>query len=248
MALPFEILVASPLVVALVLTSVTDGRRAVRGLLRGFLHWRVGWRWYALALGLPPALALLCCYLTMLGGAPAPSAATLGSVGALVGAFVIRLVNPWDGPGSEEIGWRGYALPRLQERYPPLTANLVLAAFVVTWHLRLVVNGSLPLVALIGTAAATILFGWLYNSTSGSLLLVYLFHAAEGVLKPAYGDLDASHYLRLDVAVWAVVALGVVIVSRRTLGSRIQPAARRTSATDPAVPEHTRSTLTEEKS
>ena len=209
LALPFEIMVASPLVAALIVSAVTGGRTAITDLLRAFLRWRVGWRWYAVALLLPPALAVLPAYLNMAWGAPAPSTALFGSVGSLLGVFAIRLVNPWDGPLSEEIGWRGFALPRLQRRYSALTANLVLAGFVMTWHLRLVLNGDLPLVALIGTLAATILFGWLYNNTSGSLLLVYLFHAGDGVLKPDYTGADATHYLWLKLALWAVAAICV---------------------------------------
>jgi membrane protease YdiL (CAAX protease family) len=209
LALPFEILVASPLVAALILTAVIGGRSAVTGLLRGFLRWRVGWRWYVVALALPPALAITPAYLNMLWGAPAPSTALFGSATAMLGVFALRLVNPWDGPGSEELGWRGYALPRLQQRYSPLTANLILAGVVVTWHLRLVVEGDLPVIALIGTFAATILFGWLYNGTSASLLLVYLFHATDGVLKPDYTGTDATHYLWLQIAVWTVAATGV---------------------------------------
>jgi membrane protease YdiL (CAAX protease family) len=223
LALPFEILVASPLMAALILTAVTGGRGAVTGLLRGFLRWRVGWRWYAVALTLPPALAIAPAYLNTLWGAPAPSTALLGATTATLVVLAVRLVNPWDGPGSEELGWRGYALPRLQERYSPLTANLILAGVVVTWHLRLVADGDLPAVALIGTLAATLLFGWLYNTTNGSLLLVYLFHATDGVLKPDYTGIDATHYLWLQIAVWAIVAIAVVLYCGRALGSRHNP-------------------------
>lgn len=215
LALPFEVMVASPLVAALIVSAATGGRTAIAGLLRAFLRWRVGWRWYAVALLLPPVLAILPAYVNMAWGAPTPSTALFGSAGALLGAFAIRLVNPWDGPLSEEIGWRGFALPRLQQRYSALTANLVLAAFVMTWHLRLVANGDLPLVALIGTLAATILFGWLYNNTSGSLLLVYLFHATDGVLKPDYTGADATRYLWLKIVLWVLAAAGVMAWSRR---------------------------------
>jgi uncharacterized protein len=216
LALPFEVMVASPLVAALIVSAVTGGRRAIADLLRAFLRWRVGWRWYAVALLLPPVLAILPAYLNMAWGAPAPGTALFGSAGALLMLFAVRLINPWDGPLSEEIGWRGFALPRLQDRYPALTANLILAGFVMTWHLRLVANGDLPLVALIGTLAATILFGWLYNNTSGSLLLVYLFHATDGVPKPDYTGSDATHYLWLKLTLWTLAAALVTARLRRT--------------------------------
>lgn len=219
LALPFELLVAGPLAAAVILTAVTGGKGALISLLRGFLRWRVGWRWYAVALALPPALAILPIYLNMLWGAPGPGIALRGSASAVLGVFALRLVNPWDGPGSEELGWRGFALPRLQRRYSALTANLILAAFVTAWHLRLVADGRLPPVALLGTLAATILFGWLYNSTMGSLLVVYLFHAADGVLKPDYAGTDATRYLWLQVGVWLATATGIAIVSGRNLAT-----------------------------
>lgn len=223
LALPFEILVASPLAAAIILAAVTGGRGALISLLRGFLRWRVGWCWYAVALALPPALAVLPIYLNALWGAPSPGIALHGSLSAAIGVFALRLVNPWDGPGSEELGWRGFALPRLQQRYSALTANLILAAFVMAWHLRLVAGGRLPLVALLGTLASTILFGWLYNSTRGSLLLVYLFHAADGVLKLDYAGIDATRYLRLQIGVWLATAIVIAIVTRADLGRSRTP-------------------------
>lgn len=222
-ALPFELLVASPLLAALLVTALISGKAGIHALLRPLIHWRVGLRWYAVALLLPPALSLAAVSLNVLLGAPPPTLAHFGSGASLLFTFLFRLVNPWDGPLMEELGWRGFALPRLQERYSALTANLILAAMVMIWHLRYVFSGDLPLFALIGTLAATILFGWLYNNTQGSVLLVYLFHAADGVFKPTYTGVDSTHYLWLLVAMWCVVAVSLVIYTGPTLVRR--PAA-----------------------
>ena len=220
LALPFELLVASPLLAALIVTASSGGRVGVKTLLRKFTQWRVGWGWYAVALLLPPVLSLIPAYLNVLWGAPLPTLAIFGSGSSLLLTFALRLVNPWDGPLMEELGWRGFALPRLQERYSALTANLILAGLVMIWHLRYVFSGDLPLLALVGTLAATILFGWIYNHTQGSVLLVYLFHAADGVLKPNYTGIDSTHYLWLKIVVLCVVALGVVIYYGPTLVRR----------------------------
>lgn len=229
LALPFEVLVASPLLAALIVTAITNGKTGVKSLLHKFTQWRVGWRWYALALLLPPTIALMAAYLNVLWGAPMPTLALFGAGSNLLLAFALRLINPWDGPLMEELGWRGFALPRLQARYSPLTANLILAGLVMSWHLHYVFSGDLPLFALFGTLAATLLFGWLYNNTQGSLLLALLFHAADGVIKPSYTGVDLTHYLWLLVGVWCVVAVAVVIcysptwVRRSALQTKIAP-------------------------
>jgi membrane protease YdiL (CAAX protease family) len=90
-------------------------------------------------------------------------------------------------PGSavgEEIGWRGYALPRLQARRTALTASLVIGSLHGLWHLPLWLSGqhehplSVYPAFLIQAVALAVIYTWLYNSTKGSLLLVVLFHMA----------------------------------------------------------------------
>ena len=89
-------------------------------------------------------------------------------------------------PGSalgEEIGWRGYALPRLQGRMSALSASLILAPIWALWHLPLWLQGkpfqtpTLYAGFVISAFALSILLTWVYNSTGGSLLLVVLLHA-----------------------------------------------------------------------
>jgi uncharacterized protein len=121
----------------------------------------------------------------------------------------------------EELGWRGYALPQLQARYSPLTANLMVGVVVAIWHLRWIMNGDLPMIYLPAIIAATILFGWIVNSTQGSVLLALLFHAADGLL--IQGDFgltgaDAIRLLWLQVAVWCLMAIIVVLARGRNLG------------------------------
>jgi uncharacterized MnhB-related membrane protein len=83
----------------------------LRALLRSLTQWRVSLRWYLIALVLPSALSLFAVYLNVLLGAPAPTAAQVGSWSSLLFTFSLRLVNPFDGPVMAELGWRGYALP-----------------------------------------------------------------------------------------------------------------------------------------
>ena len=80
---------------------------------------------------------------------------------------------------GEETGWRGFALPRLQESHSPLGATIILWVFWALWHLPLFFYSyevSILPGFLIGLLAGAINFTWLYNSTDGSILLVALWH------------------------------------------------------------------------
>ena len=119
-------------------------------------------------------------------GAPDPTALLVAAIPSTLMLFATRLVNPVNGPMQEELGWRGYALPRFQARYSPLVANLILGVIVAGWHLPWVRNGQLPLFALLGTVAYTIVAGWIYNNTKGSVLLVLVTHAADGLIQSRF--------------------------------------------------------------
>jgi uncharacterized protein len=220
LALPFFVMIAGPLLSAIIVTAIISGKAGVFALLRKFMIWRVGLGWYVVALLLMPAMALTAIYLNVLFGAPAPTAAFFGSWSSMLLIFAIRLVNPTDGPMQEELGWRGFALPRLQERYSALVANLILGVLVIVWHLPLVFAGKLPAFTLLATLSATILFGWIFNNTHGSVLLTLIAHATDGLFilrNLGLTETDAARLTWLQVAVWVVVALVVVIVHGPTL-------------------------------
>jgi membrane protease YdiL (CAAX protease family) len=161
-------------------------------------------------------------------------AAGLGPlVAALVVVSYILLVG---GGLDEELGWRGYAFPRLQKRHGALIASVILGVIWAGWHIPAwYMQGSgqdmisFP-VFVVSTTAAAIVFAWLYNSTGGSLLLVILAHTvfdlcttgpwAHALLKfpPEQRGLDPFNILTV---VGLAIAVGVVLVTdRRTLTLR----------------------------
>lgn len=171
-----------PTLSAIVLTAMDGGRSAVRGLLGQLLKWRVGIRWYLVALLLPAALSFSAVALHVLLGGTAPRLYTPGPWYLLPAYFLVVLL--FIGPITEEIGWRWYALPALQAKRSALSASLILGSSWAMWHLPLAWIGEtswpgipFPLFAL-AIVALTILFTWTYNSTEGNLLIVLLFHAA----------------------------------------------------------------------
>ena len=223
LALPFLLMVPGPLYAALIVTAITGGRPGVIALLKKFTIWRVGWGWFAVALLLAPVICVTPAYLNMLFGAPNPTAALIASLPTMLMMFAVRLVNPLDGPMQEELGWRGFALPRLQERHSPLVASAILGVLVVIWHVPLVLLDMLPAYALFATFAFTIVFGWLFNNTRGSVLMVLIAHAADGLVitgNLGLNAIDSERHVMLLVATWCVAALVVVLVYGPTLRRR----------------------------
>ena len=207
LTLPFLLMIPGPLLGAIIVTAITGGKAGVIALLRKFTIWRVGWAWWAVALLVGPVVGLMAAYLNVWFGAPDPTAILITGLPGMLLLFASRLVNPVDGPMQEELGWRGYALPRFQERFSPLIANLILGVIVAGWHLPWVWMGQLPLFALLGTVAYTIVAGWIYNNTKGSVLVVLVAHAADGLIRVGFTGVDLTRFFIFLVAGWWLVAL-----------------------------------------
>jgi membrane protease YdiL (CAAX protease family) len=191
LALPFAvyILVGWGIVVAaLLMTGLTQGKAAVVSLLKRYLLWRVRWTWYLAALLLLPALQLLSVPLTAwLTGVPADFSRPMLRDIAPLDAPLLLFVVPWFVfellTNGEEIGWRGYVLPRLQARHSALVASLIVGVIWGVWHLPKFLgtgaSGERSFVwFVIAHMALSVLYTWLYNNTAGSLLLVTLLHAS----------------------------------------------------------------------
>ena len=206
-----------PLVAALVVIGITDGVAGYRELGSRLIRWRVGWRWWAAAIGLPLAvLALATAANVTFWGAPAPDLGAMawGEIALLV---AMRLVVPLDGPIGEEPGWRGYALPQLQSTRSPLAAAAVLGLFAAVWHLPLVTAGQLPLIGLPVTFFITFVYVWLFDHAAGSLLLVIVFHVVQGAISPAalgFTGADAARMDWLTGALWVGLAIALVVLDR----------------------------------
>jgi membrane protease YdiL (CAAX protease family) len=197
-----------PAAAAIIVTAVTEGGAGVRALLGRLLLWRVGLRWYLVALGLPFLLGLVALgiYSWLVG--PVEQQPSQVMLTAILAVLVV----------GEELGWRGYALPRLQSRYNILVSSLILGVLWACWHL---INILIPGLAHYGTAfpafllfvvSQTILFTWLANNTRGSVLIAWLFHAAINVSGSVLFVGDTALQWWLSGALYGIVALIVVLV------------------------------------
>jgi membrane protease YdiL (CAAX protease family) len=175
----------APSGVALALTARSQGGPGVRQLLSRLLRWRVGLRWYVFALGFLAAVKLFAAVLYRVANGSWPhfgGEAWYAIVPAIVAAGI------FGGPLGEELGWRGYALPGLSERFGPAAASLILGVIWACWHLPLFFLSGLDGYGdqygqsfptyLIQVVAFSVALAWLVGNTGGSLLLAVLMHSA----------------------------------------------------------------------
>jgi membrane protease YdiL (CAAX protease family) len=215
-----------PTLVALLLTGIETGRAGLRDLLRRLLAWRVGALWYVFSFLMPPAVVLAALGIHALLGGEIPPFNDPGQLYLVIPVFLYVLFLSVLG---EEIGWRGYALPRLQARGNALVASLVVGLVWGLWHLPTFFtpgnfHKEIPLsLFVLQDVALAIVLTWMYNGTGGSLVNVHLFHAATnttlGVLPIL--PMDTGGELRpLWIAVgllWFIVLLIVAFNGPATL-------------------------------
>ncbi len=169
----------APSLVALALTARTEGRTGTMALLGRILEWRVGARWYVFALGYMAAVkvAVALTHRVATGAWPRLGQESWYIIAA---AIVISTLAQ----AGEEIGWRGYALPRLAARMGFGRGSVLLGVIWSCWHLPLFLipgfdkSGQSFPVYLLQVTALSVAVAWLYVHTSGSLLPVMLMHSA----------------------------------------------------------------------
>ncbi len=211
-----------PMVAAIAVTAATRGRSGVGALLRRHSVGRRG--------GPVPYLIAALAVLAIAASAAAPvylrgvavDEAALGA--ALAAAPVQFLLIALVGGGNEELGWRGFALPRLQGSLPPVAANVVLGAVWAVWHA--------PLFAMAGTAQAdmyfpayallcvglTVVLGHVFNRARGGVLAAVLAHAAINVVSGLKAVAVGEPAGAAEVALVALVAVVLAAATRGRLG------------------------------
>jgi uncharacterized protein len=211
---------------SLIMTGLTLGRQAVLDLLRRFLIWRVSLTWYLVAFLLFPAISLAAVFLyAFFTSSPVDFSTVFAYRIFGPSANLPLLVLPFllfDAvTNGEEMGWRGYVLPRLQARHSALVSSLIVGLIWGFWHLPkfLAPDSTTPFAwYMVGTVAKAILYTWLYNNTGGSLLLVTIFHAAAntaGVFLPVANTVSGENagVFLLITAFEVILAVAVTVLA-----------------------------------
>lgn len=216
-----------PGLAAILVSAVIAGRAGVRGLLGRFLIWRLNPLWYLTGAFLMAFLVLggIWLYSVFRGEMPAIPAAgmPIWQVALVFIVYVVLgfLIN------TEEIAWRGFALPHLQKRYGALIAALLITVPEVLFHLPVFWVKENPFFQNVGllwfsafSFAAVFIYTFVFNMTRGSLLIVTLLHASQNAWASLLSDNSAGPFYYTVGLTW-LVALVLIAITRGTLGYRL---------------------------
>ena len=221
-----------PTLAAYIMIRITKGQAGVLRLSRRLTQWRAGWPWYLFILLGIPAAVLVGIFIL-----PGALASFRGLPSSFLVSYPISFVVIFflGGPLGEEIGWRGFALPRLQARYGPLWGTLLLGVLWTCWHLPHFLTsaqrggpGTSFATILINFAiffpmvmALSIIFTWVFNHTQGSLFMAILLHASINTLGSVMLLFPIPIVTNRDLAPligFGVLALLIAILTRGRLG------------------------------
>lgn len=185
----------------------------IRALLRPLGIWRVDARWYFAALGLPGAVFVVAASAYNLLGHAEPLLYAPNQAAFVAAIFVFSI--------GEEVGWRGFALPRLRAWCGPFGASAIIGVVWTAWHIpMLTLQGvsapSLYVVFVAYMIGASVLLTWIYQHTRGSLLLAVLTHAGAHLNNPGHALPSRATPIIIHSAAFVVLAIVLVALERRT--------------------------------
>ena len=224
-----------PAFAAVIVTGAIEGKEGLRDLKDRIRHWRVGWRWLLFIFAVIPALL-------MAGVVIQPGAFTgfLGVSALDAVRYPLYYFGIWwgGGPFGEEIGWRGFALPRMQPRYGPLSGTLMLGVLWAFWHIEdfltpaqgggpgtgwatFFANFSIFVLLVLSLA---VILTWIFNHTKGSVFAAISAHASVDTPQLALISLfPAVGVTSLNLAAligFGIPALLIVLLTHGRLGYR----------------------------
>jgi membrane protease YdiL (CAAX protease family) len=217
--LPIAALAAiCPMLAALILEYGRAGWHAARDLLaRSYDYRRIGsLLWFAPILLLAPAIMVASYSIQWTMGQPLPP------FELQIGRALVLVVMFFAGGLAEELGWSGYAIDPLQQRYGALGGALIVGAVWAVWHVIALLQAeraSLWIAAwMLGTVALRVLTVWIYNNTGRSVFAAAAFHAVCNVSWQLYPIAGSAYDPRMTAPIEVLVALIVVTVwGSRTL-------------------------------
>jgi membrane protease YdiL (CAAX protease family) len=232
----YVVALAGPSVAGILMIVLTEGRAGLREFLSRLLRWRVGASWYAVALLPGVLMAATTLGLSLLAPEFTPAIFTAeDKAGILLPVIAVSLLFGV----FEEVGWTGFAVPKLRARHGVVTTGLIVGLVWGAWHFPLfwetdTFSAALPLALLLARLfswllAFRVLMVWVYDHT-GSLLVAMLMHvslvANQLILGPQEitGAARLTSVLALAATLWLLVA-AVTVANHGQLARQGKPPA-----------------------
>jgi len=225
---------AGPTLAAIILIGIIEGKSGLLHLRDRLKQRHAGWQWYLFILLGIPALILVGLIVQ-----PGISGSFQGMTSVILIKYLVYFVIVFFGVAlPEEIGWRGFALPRMQTRYGPLWGTVLLGILWAFWHLLFFLTPGhgggpgTPLATYITSfsyfflmvIAIAIIFTWVYNHTQGSIFIANLLHTAidapQLVWIPLFLGVNETKLNLAVLIAFGVPALLIVLLTRGRLGYR----------------------------
>lgn len=217
-----------PSFAAIFISFYTGGKDIIKRLFKRFMIWRIPVEWYIFVLFWPALLSIFTTYLYHLFGGSLPDFSHPPVMSVYPIPPELKVIGPWPllpvvflqnlvagSAMGEEIGWRGFALPRLQQKLNPLFASLVIGIVWALWHIPLYFNINQPLSetfwgwTFLGTIADAVIFTWVFNKTRGSLIPVLILHASIATTGLFISSTGPHNFISLLLKV--LMVLGIII-------------------------------------
>jgi membrane protease YdiL (CAAX protease family) len=218
-----------PSIAAIILTKISGGN--ISDVLKKLILWKVNIKWYLFVLFVPSILLGISVLISQLFGFSLGQAVFTNIPIMFLSAILLTL--PF-GPLAEELGWRGYALPKLLNKYNPLVASLILGLFWTFWHIPafFVPGVAIPSVFevniltiflyLLNNIGLSLIFTGIFFRTKGSVLLAILLHAGSNAsqniiysILPAIESV-APHRLTIYILnILLVFIIGLIMINKQ---------------------------------
>lgn len=208
----------TPNLAAILVLRKVKGRSGVTTLFSGWKKWKVSIGWYFAGI-LPIGIAFLAAGInTLINGKTILAQAGIN----WAVFFSMLLFHSLQGATGEELGWRGYALPKLEGRYSTLVSAIWLGFLIAGWH------SILHLLSPIGVpewqfwiviVCVSVIVAWIYNQSAQSLLIVSLFHFSFNfsleLVVTRLALISLTEIFSIYVGVYALLALVVIVLGGR---------------------------------
>jgi len=206
-----------PSLIAFILVFKNEGKQGGKQLFKRLFKVKLGYWYFAIFLIMPVLLVLAHILNMVIFGASFPQNEFLTKPWLILAIFILFFIMQF----SEEFGWRGYVLDRLQNRWNALVSSIILGSIWAIWHLPMFLSKAfphydynLPFVQLFITLVTVSVFiTWLQNNCKGSLIPAFVIHTIINISNEILPLIDKNKEFQGDYTVWIIINILSVIAT-----------------------------------